>query len=300
MLAQFIAMIREQVDKAIYVWGGQGEVATEDKIRRMETSTTNANRAIKLLNARKAQGIEPLMFDCSGLAIWPFQKLRLISYDTTAEGLRRLCEPTTSPRVGDLAFSAFDSRGQAQHMGIVTKPDTVTEARGRDYGVVDSPLSRFVSFGKNPFIKGESMLQRGDKGEAVYDLQSLYKELGYDIGTWANMYNGKPDGRDGSFGGHMDTLTKEIQKEFGLEQTGVVDAALYGKLVIKLIARHVSDGSKDAHIADLTADLAATKNLLLVEQNTNNRLSNDLYAVKETVNKVVDAIDVISGLNRIL
>ena len=33
MMAQFISLIRGQVDKAIYVWGGQGEVATEELIR---------------------------------------------------------------------------------------------------------------------------------------------------------------------------------------------------------------------------------------------------------------------------
>lgn len=287
MMAQFISLIRGQVDKAIYVWGGQGEVATEELIRRKETSTTNANRAIRLMNERKAKGIEPLIFDCSGLAIWAFQKLNLISYDTTAEGLRRLCEPTTEPSIGDLAFSAFQ-RGQAQHMGIVTRDGIVTEARGRDYGVVDSPIDRFEQFGKNPFIKGGIMLQKGDKGEHVFHFQTMLKQLGYDLGTWPNMFTGKPDGRDGSFGGHMERLVLGIESEYDLPKTGIVDAELYGKLLAKLMAKYANTDKQGEKITELTNELVETKNLLLAEQRQSEERRKKLVEYSQAVKAILE------------
>ena len=50
-LSKFIAYLHEQVQNhSIYVWGAQGQqgaAITEAWIKRRETSTTNANRAIK-------------------------------------------------------------------------------------------------------------------------------------------------------------------------------------------------------------------------------------------------------------
>lgn len=288
MLAQFISMIRAQIDKAIYVWGGQGEVATEALIRRMETSTTNANRAIKLLNERKAQGIEPLMFDCSGLIIWAFQALGLISYDTTAEGIRRLCKTTTTPRVGDFAFSSFNSHGQAGHVGIITRPGYVTEAKGRDHGVVELPLQGWTQYGENPFIKGDVMLQRGDKGNDVKLWQSRLMQWNKDALPRFKA--------DGDFGGETDDWTKRFQVACNLTTSGIVDVATWNAMVGALA---VDTSAKDARIASLTQELANISNILLAEKDATNRVSNELYAVKAEYNKVVDAVEVIQNLEKL-
>jgi hypothetical protein len=292
MMAQFISLIRGQVDKAIYVWGGQGEVATEELIRRKETSPTNANRAIRLMNERKSKGIEPLIFDCSGLAVWAFQTLRLMSYDTTAEGLRRLCEPTEDPQIGDLAFSAFNSSGQAQHMGIVTREGIVTEARGRDHGVVDTPISQFQKFGKNPFIKrSDIMLQKGDKGEAVYNFQTLLKVLEYDLGGWKNPYTGELDGRDGSYGGHMERLVRDIEESYQMPRTGIVTDDLYGKLVVKLITKYSTSDEQEQKIIELTHALDATEKQLVEANRKAAERYDMLVGYSAAVNTLLNAKD---------
>lgn len=72
-IERFIELLSTQIDKGIYVWGGDGENITAmknpiDWIRRHETSTDNANRAETLYRSRVSLGINPILaFDCSGL-----------------------------------------------------------------------------------------------------------------------------------------------------------------------------------------------------------------------------------------
>ena len=58
-------------------------------------------------------------------------------------------------------------------------------------------------------------LRRGNKGDAVNDLQERLIELGYLKGT-----------ADGKFGGKTETAVKAAQKAFSQQQSGVADAAL--------------------------------------------------------------------------
>ena len=49
------------------------------------------------------------------------------------------------------------------------------------------------------------------------------------------MVTGKPTGKDGSNGRHMQNeVTKKIQKKYGLPQTGEVDALTYGYVVSEI------------------------------------------------------------------
>jgi peptidoglycan hydrolase-like protein with peptidoglycan-binding domain len=85
------------------------------------------------------------------------------------------------------------------------------------------------------------MLKQGDKGQAVYDYQTVCKEAGYDVGDWANMKDSNiKDGRDGSFGTHMKEVTEAAQKEFGMKVTGYVDADTYGRIANKAIINIVN------------------------------------------------------------
>lgn len=272
MMSQFIALIRSQIDKGIYVWGGQGQVATEARIRSMETSTVNANRAIALLNKRRAEGVNPiLMFDCSGLCIWALQTLGVIDYDTTADGLRRMCKVTTTPKVGDLAFTSFNSDGRAQHMGIVTRPGYVTEAKGRDDGVIES-MSSWTQYGENPFIAEEvdEVLQKGDKGTAVLYWQQSLLKLGIKMINDKNQVcTADSDFQSGTANG-----TKIFQARVGLPVTGIVDTNTMTYMCNEL--QKITTGITQAQLDAEKARAAAAQsqvNVLTVEKN---KLSLDL------------------------
>lgn len=58
--------------------------------------------------------------------------------------------------------------------------------------------------------------KRGDKGEAVKELQTRLNDLGYAVGT-----------PDGIFGKKSEEAVKSFQKDQGLEATGVVDEATW-------------------------------------------------------------------------
>ena len=232
-MEQFIALIRQWIDKAIYVWGGQGEPTSEADIRRRETSTANADRAIALYRKRQAQGIDPVIkFDCSGLVIWALQTMGLISYDTTADGIYDKCAKITKSnlRIGDFTFRVR-SDGNAHHIGIVTKSVNgvlyVTEARGRDYGVIENPIDQlpgyWETFGKNPFIKEEEMLSKGSKGEAVKAWQESLLNAGYALPKY---------GADADFGGETEAATNLFKAAQGLPQDGVVNDITWGKMAL--------------------------------------------------------------------
>lgn len=144
----FLSYLQQQVDThSIYVWGGQGETGgkiTEAWIRRMETSTANANRAISFWKKQIAAGYGSKLraFDCSGLAVYFLLANGLLKSDTTADGLRGHCEKINraSLRKGDWVFRV--SNGKAYHIGYVVDDKlNVIEAMGRDSGVVKRGLN---------------------------------------------------------------------------------------------------------------------------------------------------------------
>lgn len=283
MMSQFIDLIRSQIDKGIYVWGGQGQVATEELIRKMESDPVNETRAINLLNKRKSEGVDPvLMFDCSGLIIWALQKLGLITYDTTAEGLRRLCKVTSTPKVGDFCFKSF-SDGRANHVGIVTRPGYVTEAKGRDYGVIETPMIGWVQYGVNPFItkEVEEVLQKGDKGDQVTYWQRALLKAGYKLPLY---------GADSDFGGETETATKQFQTAVNLPITGIVNTITFATMCNVLQGITSDKAELDAaklEIAKLRVDLnnektlfALTNDTLKAEQDRAQRLRDALIILK--------------------
>lgn len=161
------------------------------------------------------------------------------------------------------------------HVGVYIGNGEVIEARGVDYGVVKTNLKNRGLLSKQwtdwylyPLIdyKEDIMLKKGDKGSAVYDLQTILKALGCETGEWLDMYDQKTqNGLDGSFGGTTERLIKEAQVKYKLPASGIVDAALYGKLAIAAIGKTpTKDVEKlEAQIKDMQLDLAK-----LTAQNT--------------------------------
>ena len=226
---EFIKLIRQWIDKAIYVWGGQGQPTNEADIRKSETSVYNADRAIALYIKRKAEGIDPVIkFDCSGLIVWALQQLVLISYDTTANGLLRksIRIKKSELRLGDFVFRVY-SDGDSYHVGVVTRIENgtlyVTEARGRDYGVIETRLDAIPNywhvFGRNTFIKESNVeLKLGSVGEAVKAWQENLNKVGNALVV------------DGEFGKLTDQATRNFQEEYGLVVDGIVGVNTYAKM----------------------------------------------------------------------
>lgn len=147
----FITYLQGQVNRAIYVWGGQGQNLSEMNdpekwIRSRETSETNANRAIALFKKRKADGVYPIRcFDCSGLIVYFLYDLHhAIPGDRNARGLYQMCDVVgkTAKTAGELVF--FSKTGESadiSHVGVYIGGGKVIESIGRDYGVVETNVN---------------------------------------------------------------------------------------------------------------------------------------------------------------
>jgi len=158
-LSKFIAYLHEQVaSHSIYVWGAQGQqgkAITEAWIKRRETSTVNANRAIAFWKKQCAAGYGDVLraFDCSGLGVYFLLENGLIKSDTNANGFMGRCKKIAKAdlRIGDFVFKT-NSSGRATHIGYVADNDlNVIEAKGRDYGVIKSPLKGWSVYGRPPY-----------------------------------------------------------------------------------------------------------------------------------------------------
>ena len=136
----------------IYVWGGNGQEATPAKIKSMETSETNANRAMKLYEKRKAEGLDPiLMYDCSGLISRYLQNNGIVDRKRNCDHLADMCSFVRTSRndaelePGDLVFRWKDGSEQYYHVGVYVGMKNgkrrVIESKGRDDGVVDRDIN---------------------------------------------------------------------------------------------------------------------------------------------------------------
>lgn len=300
MLAEFISLIRQHIDRAIYVWGGQGEIViSESQIRRMEQSESDTLRAIALWNRRKAAGIYPVkMFDCSGLIIWALQSLKLIDHDMTAHGLYTMSKPTAAPQIGDFTFMV-DRYGHAYHVGIVTRAGYVTEAKGRDDGVVERPIgTAWKAFGKNPFIdtsiqEVSDILQKGDKSASVKSWQEALIKLSFPVGSY---------GADGSFGPATEQATLAFQTHYSLPVTGIVDAATAAKAwdALRLLSVPTADTTElnaiKAQITSLTAETVAAKAGQLAAEQAASLARSALTALNDRVAQIKAGRDALAGL----
>lgn len=154
----YLEYLEQQVDRAIYVRGAQGEnllamtdargwirnmetVRRSDYAQHVEEYNRNADRAIALYEQRLAAGVSPLRaFDCSGLTLYYADEHALVNKDYTASGIyAKLCNKLDGPAVirGQLIFKASDGRPSGiTHMGTYIGNGQLIESRGRDYGVI--------------------------------------------------------------------------------------------------------------------------------------------------------------------
>ncbi len=194
-IAKFIEWLTAQVGH-IYVWGAQGENATEAFIRKMETTQTNINRALALYNKRKAEGKKSIKaYDCSGLIVCYMLENKLISGDSTASGLYSKCTQIKQSelKAGDIVF--HHNGNKIHHIGVFIGNNTVIHAKGRDVGVVKEKFSTndWNRFGRYEKLQEESggkvmtkVITKTSplmRGEDIKQLQTALNALGYNCGT---------------------------------------------------------------------------------------------------------------------
>ena len=148
---------RKQVEHAsAYVWGGQGEKLaklTVLKLAAMETSAENAARVEKYIFSHMGLfDTKTKIFDCSGLACKALIYAGVLpkGADYTAQGLYDKFPHVSISAIkpGDLIFKG--EAGRITHIGIVKDPATVYEAKGRDYGCIESMIDAAWKYAARP------------------------------------------------------------------------------------------------------------------------------------------------------
>ncbi len=272
---------QEAARGSIYVWGAQGQRGgqiTEDWIRKMETSATNANRAISLWKKNKGK-YDPNMigaFDCSGLIGACLNANGNAGFDDTADGYRNRCVSIDKGalQAGDLVFEY--SNGKSGHVGVYIGGGKVIEARGRDYGVVETELNarNWKKYGRPDFMYTDGnapatpsepactkksftldhVVKKGSKEAVVGSIQNNLKAMGYDIGTAGPNGNGI----DNNFGTKTDAAVRDVQKNGGVKIDGQV-----GKNTTPLLGGTWTEKSAPAaSIPTLTRNLKLTSPMM--------------------------------------
>lgn len=165
LLSEWLDYLEAQVGRGVYVYGAQGQRATEVGdvdawIDRRSTSESTAKKAQKYYRQKAAEiGAENIrFFDCSGLAMYFFQNLKGISKsDASANtlwlGCKQILKSDLKP--GDFVF--IDTDGRKTHIGYVARDGQIVEARASGYGVEVYPQQArpWTHFGRHKWLRDE-------------------------------------------------------------------------------------------------------------------------------------------------
>ena len=165
LLSEWLDYLEAQVGRGVYVYGAQGQKATEVGdvdawIDRRSTSESTAKKAQKYYRQKASEiGAENIrFFDCSGLAMYFFQNLKGISKnDASANTLWLGCKQISKAdlKPGDFVF--IDTDGRKTHIGYVARDGQVVEARASGYGVEVYPQKSrpWTHFGRHKWLRDE-------------------------------------------------------------------------------------------------------------------------------------------------
>lgn len=185
------------------------------------------------------------VWDCNGMAEGIYEDWSGVNINTKARyNYSGWCDPKGTGDIpgkyripGAAVFIHSKSSGYITHVGYLYKPVSesnpkgdwwVIEARGVMYGVVKTKLSdrgwnrwglmtKYFDYNNTECdpVKshlGDSMIENGDEGNAVKELQTALIRLGYDCGKW---------GADGEFGDATEIALREFQDDHNLEVDGI-------------------------------------------------------------------------------
>ena len=241
MIDKFIAYLQEQLrNHSIYVWGAQGQkspTVNEAWIRKRETSTANADRAVRYWKKQVDAGYGDVLraFDCSGLGVYFLLENGLISHDMSANTLMDQCKIIAFSQLqpGDFVF-LVDESGHAHHIGYVADESlNVIEAKGRDHGVMKSPFKGWDVYGRPPYFTDDA----GNYKSRVLKLQSPYMR-GDDVKELQTALKAKgvtPGTLDGVFGPMTEKAVRAFQANAGLTVDGKAGQKTFQALGLKYI-----------------------------------------------------------------
>lgn len=209
-----------------YIWGAYGQLWTKEK----QASATDEK-------ARQygAKWIGHRVADCSGLGYWAFSELGgfIVHGSNTIwnEYVTDRSELKNGQRTdgkalypGDPVFLKKVENGKINrhHIGYYVGDNTVIEAKGTQWGVVTSPLSRWhetarwynILYDNGAYFGKLLTLKRGMRGEQVKLLQETLNELPAGAALDLKV--------DGIFGAETEKAVRQFQADKGLTVDGVV------------------------------------------------------------------------------
>ena len=228
-----------------YIWGTAGILWTDARQKQKVNYMVNKYGTTWQKNSEAKQDtyymaalygskwVGHYVADCSGLFRWAFLKLggdiahgSNSIYDRYCKSKGKLNDDLKKTLLPGTAVFTGDSSKHG-HIGLYVGNGKVIEASGTQAGVCVSNVTagkwtyygllKDVNYdGEEPApVKDDGLptLRRGSKGAYVTKAQTLLKERGYDLG---------PCGIDGDFGPATEKAVKQFQKDWGLEQDGVI------------------------------------------------------------------------------
>ena len=217
-------------DKWGYIWGKYGQLWTE---------ADQKNTTDEMAEKYGAQWVGHHVADCSGLGYWAFKELGGYifhgsntiwnKYVTDRSELKNGARTDGKPLLpGDPVFrkKTQDGKINRHHIGYYVGGNTVIEARGTQYGVVTSTLSRWhetahwlnVDYGNGVIFMKLPTLQYGASGSDVKKLQTLLNENGANLDAY------------GKFGAKTEAAVKRFQELHGLTADGIVGRKTWAAL----------------------------------------------------------------------
>ena len=216
--SDLIRLFQQALDeKWGYIWGTRGQVWTQ----------ASQNRATRDMTVRYGQKwVGRRVADCSGLFVWAFRELGGDIYHgsntmwkkyTTVKGT---LTGTMTIKPGTAVFTVGDD-GVRGHVGLYIGNDICIEAKGTQYGVVTSNLSRWDEWGELVGVEYDlpadtvtiapSTLRKGNRGTDVEELQrTLNADPRY------------PTKVDGIYGADTAASVRAFQADHGLNADGIV------------------------------------------------------------------------------
>lgn len=209
-----------------YIWGQRGQTWTKAK-QDAATRDMTVRYGQKWVGRRVA--------DCSGLFVWAFRELGGDIYHgsntmwkkhTTVKGT---LTGTMELRPGTAVFTV-GSDGVRGHVGLYIGGGICIEAKGTQYGVVTSQISRWDEWGELVGVEYDLFadritiaprtLRKGDRGTDVEEVQRILNQ--------DSRYDGLKV--DGIFGRDTEASVRDFQSDNGLTPDGIVGAKTWAKL----------------------------------------------------------------------
>jgi hypothetical protein len=217
-----------------YIWGTSGVLWTQARQQQLN-QTTDSDREM----GRKygAKWIGHYVADCSGLFRWAFKQLGSDIAHGSNSIYDRYCSSHGKMnngkrtdggelKIGMALFTGTDKN--RNHIGLYVGNGKIIEAKGTIAGVIESDIAdkRWTWWGelKDVLYEGADpepapapasypTLRQGDSGDYVTIAQNMLKARGYNLGQC---------GVDGKFGKATAAAVRTFQRDWGLEQDGII------------------------------------------------------------------------------